>query len=94
MKKKLLSLKEIHKYLIDKQSSILMQVHDEIICEIHDSEIDTIPWKLKELLEENSLNIPLVVDMEVCEPSWATKRGYGEEPEVVEDIIEDYIDWS
>ena len=68
-----------------------MQVHDEIICEIHDSELDSIPEKLKELLEENSLGIPLVVDMEVCKPSWATKREYGEEPD---DSVIDYIEWS
>ena len=53
-----------------------MQVHDEIICEIHDDELAKLPWTLKEILEENSLGIPLVVDMEVCDPSWASKRDY------------------
>jgi DNA polymerase-1 len=67
---------KVHEFLKDKKSSILMQVHDEIICEIHDSELDTLPDILKRLLEENSLGIPLSVDMEVCEPSWATKRDY------------------
>ena len=83
---------EVHKYLEDKTSSILMQVHDEIICEIHDSELETIPFKIKELLETNSLNIPLAVDMEVCEPSWATKRDF--QVAQVSDKLEDYIDWG
>ena len=79
---------EIFKYLESKKSNILLQVHDEIIVEIHDSELDTIPFKIKELLEQNSLNIPLKVDMEICSPSWATKK-YFEVP-----TLEDYIDWD
>ena len=67
---------KVHEYLSDKKSSILMQVHDEIICEIHDDELAKLPWALKEILEDNSLGIPLAVDMEVCDPSWATKRDY------------------
>ena len=79
---------QVHNYLSDKKSRVLLQVHDEIICEIHESELNYIPAKLKELLEENSLEIPLVVDMEVCEPSWATKKDF------VEDNVVDYIDWG
>ena len=65
---------EIHNYLKDKQSNILLQVHDEIICEIHKSEMDEVGPKIKELMKENSLNIPLGVDMELCKPSWAIKQ--------------------
>jgi len=83
---------EVHKYLEDKTSSILMQVHDEIICEIHDSELEIVPSKIKELLEINSLNIPLAVDMEICDPSWATKRNF--QVAQVSDKLEDYIDWG
>ncbi len=78
----------IDDYLLDKKSSLLLQVHDEIICEIHDSEFNTIPYKIQGLLEENTLGVPLKVDMEVCSPSWATKKDY----KPVE--LEDYIDWS
>ena len=79
---------EIAKFLEDKESNILLQVHDEIIVEIHDSELDSIPFKIKDLLEQNSLNIPLKVDMEICTPSWATKKDF-KEPS-----LDDYIDWS
>ena len=75
-------------YLKDKQSHILLQVHDEIICEVHDSELDTVPEKIRELLEINSLDIPLKVDMEICSPSWATKKDF------VATTLADYIDWD
>ena len=76
---------QIHKYLADKKSNILLQVHDEIICEIHDSELEDAPFKIKDLLEQNSLDIPLKVDMEICSPSWATKNDF---------TTPDYLDWD
>ena len=44
---------EVHKYLQDKQSNMLLQVHDEIICEIHDDELHTITYEIKNLLEKS-----------------------------------------
>ena len=79
---------EVDKFLDTTKSHILLQVHDEIICEIHKSEIETIPNQIRDLLEQNTLDIPLKVDMEVCTPSWATKRYY-EEPQEVEIIDND-----
>ena len=81
----------VAKYLKDKQSNLLLQVHDEIICEVHKDEVDEVAPKVKELMKENSLNIPLEVDMEVCYPSWATKTDF-------EDMnkfnLIDNIDWD
>ena len=78
----------IDEYLKDTKSTMLLQVHDEIICEIHESELDTVPFEIKKLLEQNSLDIPLRVDMELCFPSWATKA-------VFKNItFEDCIDWQ
>ena len=67
---------EISNYLQDKRSNIVLQVHDEIICEIHESELGLIPKRIKELLEQNSLDIPLKVDMELCVKSWANKKDF------------------
>ena len=64
---------EVHKALKMTKSHVLVQVHDEIICEIHKDEIRTTPMMIQKLLQQNSLNIPLQVDMELCDPSWATK---------------------
>ena len=43
------------------------------------------------MLQVNSLDIPLYVDMEICNPSWATKKDFVySKPKGVED----YIDWD
>ena len=91
---------EVSKFLNGTKSRMLLQVHDEIICEIHKDDILLIE-KIRDILQENSLGIPLVVDMELCEPSWATKHDFqirdgdvvfGKLPVSVP--VEEYIDWS
>jgi len=81
-----------HEYLKTKKSRILLQVHDEIICEIPNEEIREVPHEIQRLLEENSLGIPLKVDVEVCDPSWATKKYLTDIPQPV--TIEEAIDWE
>ena len=81
-----------HEYLKTKKSRILLQVHDEIICEIPDEELREVPNEIQKLLEENSLGIPLKVDVEVCDPSWATKTYLTDMPQPV--TIEESIDWE
>jgi hypothetical protein len=66
---------EVHKFLTGTKSNMLLQVHDEIICEIHKDDVLLIP-QIRGILQENSLGIPLMVDMELCEPSWATKHDF------------------
>ena len=83
---------EVDKYLADKKSNILVQVHDEIICEVHDAELNEVTPHIQNLLQENSLGIPLEVDVEVCKPSWATKKDF--KPNAPEDKIDWTIDWS
>ncbi len=80
---------QVDEYLKTTKSNILLQVHDEIICEIHCSELDTVPYEIQRLMEVNSLEIPLRVDIDVCTPSWATKEALEDVPRV----LEDYIDW-
>ena len=84
----------VSKYLEDKKSTMLLQVHDEIICEIHKDEAYEVVPAIKELLEINSLNIPLQVDVEVCEPSWATKKDFVLTETPKPDTISSYIDWD
>ena len=78
----------INDHLKNTKSNMLLQVHDEIICEIHNSELETLPFEIKTLLEQNSLDIPLRVDMELCFPSWATKT------EFKNITLDDCIDWQ
>jgi len=101
---------EVHKYLQDKQSNMLLQVHDEIICEIHVDELHNVTHEIKNLLETNTLDIPLKVDVEICQPSWASKQEVSfveqngfhwviggkleEAPPIEETKVEDHIDWD
>jgi DNA polymerase-1 len=82
---------EVHKYLDDKKSNLLLQVHDEIICEIHEDEFDDVAPKVKDLMIENTLNIPLEVDMEICDPSWAIKKDVADKDKFK---LEEHIDWD
>ena len=89
---------KVYEYLKTTKSSIVLQVHDEIICEIHDSEIYHVPNEICSLLEQNSLAIPLRVDMNICLPSWATKfpwdgQAYNLPSQPQEELINS-IDWD
>jgi hypothetical protein len=62
-----------------------------------------LPNLIRDVLVENTLRIPLEVDIEICEPSWAVKKDYfkkeesiQEEPvvEVKEKELAYSIDWS
>ena len=88
---------KVYDYLKDKKSNILLQIHDEILCEIHDDELRELPLQIQRLMEENSLDIPLKVDIDVCEGSWAVKKDWYKlyltvKPEPV--TLEEAIDWT
>ena len=85
---------EVSKYLADKKSNMLVQVHDEIICEVHNDELNQVTPQIQALLQENSLGIPLEVDVEICSPSWATKKPFSLTEVAVPDTLNDYIDWD
>ncbi|MEX0609922.1 MAG: DNA polymerase I [Balneolaceae bacterium] len=47
-----------------KKSRMLLQVHDELVFEIHETELEEVPAKIEELMESAySLDVPLKVDM-------------------------------
>lgn len=61
-----LAMIEIDRYLKEEKltSRMLLQVHDELIFEIADSELDRVPNKIKELMEgAYQLSVPLDVEM-------------------------------
>lgn len=60
----------IHHWLKEnnKQSRMLLQVHDELIFEIHESELDEVPDKIIELMESAyKLDVPLKVEAGIGE---------------------------
>jgi len=81
----------VAEYLKDKKSNLLLQVHDEIICEVHKDEVDEVAPEIRRLMKENTLNIPLEVDMEVCDPSWAIKKDFDD---INKFNLEEHIDWD
>jgi len=83
---------KVYEHLKNTQSHILLQVHDEIICEIHDNDLKYLPTEIRQLLEENTLGIPLKVDIALCKPSWATKVALSVTH--VQEQVENYIDWE
>jgi DNA polymerase-1 len=92
---------EVHKFLTGTKSRMVLQVHDEIICEIHKDDILLVE-KIRDILQENSLGIPLMVDMELCDPSWATKQEFNilngtmvvDKLPVVDKELVNSLDWS
>jgi DNA polymerase-1 len=65
-----LAMIEIQHWLIDenKKSKMLLQVHDELIFEIHESELDEVPAKITELMEHAvELDVPLKVESGVAD---------------------------
>lgn len=60
-----LAMINIHKWLKSQgmKSRMLLQVHDELIFEIHESELDTVPERIKELMEGAfKMDVPLKVE--------------------------------
>ncbi len=57
------------------KTKILGSVHDEIQFAIHKDELHIIP-KIKEIMEESSTYIPIVVDVEITNTNWANKIPY------------------
>lgn len=57
---------DIHEYIENEglETRMLLQVHDELIFEVPEAEQDTVPAKLKEMMETAfELSVPLKVDM-------------------------------
>jgi len=87
----------VSKALRMTSSKVLLQVHDEIICEIHKDDIRTVPFQIQQLLVQNSLDIPFQVDMELCDPSWASKTDLTvalSNGHFKQASLTDYIDWG
>ena len=85
---------EVHEYLKTKRSNLVLQVHDEIICEIHNEELDEVTARIRELMEVNSLDIPLKVDVEICKASWALNKDFESKESVAVAQLENSIDWG
>ena len=55
------------------KSHMLAQVHDELVFEVHDSEVSWFPWKMQEIMQERMIDTFLPVEVAKGMNSWAQK---------------------
>ncbi len=70
----------IHNLLAGYKSRMLLQVHDELLFEVHNSEFDLVP-KLKEIMESVSTTsphgkLPYTVGIDYSKTSWQDKESF------------------
>jgi DNA polymerase-1 len=61
---------DVQKWILEKkpQGIMIMQVHDELVCEVQNSELESFSMRIKHLMENTvSLDIPLLVDVGIGE---------------------------
>jgi DNA polymerase-1 len=67
---------DIDTLLQDKQSNILLTIHDELVIEIHKDEEDLIP-QIRELMEDrDTFRVPILVNAEKTTTDWAQKESF------------------
>jgi DNA polymerase-1 len=63
-----------HEYLKPLKSKMVVQVHDELVFYVHESEQSFVPKQLKAIIEERLINTFLPVKVERGDPSWIEKK--------------------
>jgi len=69
------AMNQIDERLLKMKSNMIMTIHDEVVVEVHESEIKTVPHMVAEIMETAypSTHLPLTVGMEWSEKSLADK---------------------
>ncbi|MEK6704619.1 MAG: DNA polymerase [Bdellovibrionota bacterium] len=67
------SLVSAHSLLQPFKSRVALPFHDEIVFQIHTDEFYLIP-KIKAIIEDHALRVPIVCDVEVATRCWAEKE--------------------
>ena len=70
------AMNQIHDYLSAKKSKMVLTIHDELPCEVHESEIDEVPKKVKEIMENiyPYKYLPLTCGLEWSDKSLGDKK--------------------
>ena len=59
-----LAMSRIHEELRGAQSKMLLQVHDELVFDLHVSEMDSVPSKIEQAMREAlPMDVPIEVEM-------------------------------
>lgn len=74
-----IAMNRCRNHLIGKKSRLLLQVHDELVFEIHESELGCVP-ELKRIMETAypHKHLPLTCSVEWSADSWADKKKWSE----------------
>ena len=67
------------------KSRILLQIHDELVFEVHESEEEWFPFEMQRILQNTPLRTPLPVKVSKGNPSWAQKIEWIDEEQRWED---------
>ena len=65
---------KLHYFLQDKKSSMILQIHDEVIFKVANEEWDEVVPKVKELMEYSGLIVNIPVDMEKSTTNWTERE--------------------
>lgn len=68
-----ITLGRLEQYLRGTKSRLLLTVHDEVHIELHKDDIPLIP-KLRAIMEDFNLSVPLTVELSWSPEGWADKR--------------------
>ena len=69
------------------RSAMLLQVHDEIVFEIHESEEEWLPFKLREIMERRLIEAYLPVTVERAVGSWGLSDAFLDDQKVWESAL-------
>ncbi len=64
------SMLKLDDYLLNKQSKMVHQIHDELIFKVHKTEYDEVIPKIRELMEYDGFKVPITVDIETSTTNW------------------------
>jgi len=69
---------KVYNYLKPYRSNLILQVHDELVIEVHKEEIFVVPH-IKDIMENwgHLVKVPLTVDVNYTETNWADKKEWG-----------------
>lgn len=73
------AMNQIDEAMLGRKSKLIMSIHDELPCKVHESEVDKVPKIINEIMETayQAEYLPLTADMEYSHVSLADKiKGY------------------
>ena len=91
---------EIHKFLQanELKTRMILQVHDSLLNEVHETEEHIVPWILWLQEERKLFRVNIVVEADKCYPTWRDKKGTGlkaiKPPQEMLDKLEAYDIWE